>query len=197
MTSRREPTGSAHSEGWVLVTHEENRDERHPQYNEDNESSAQLASVSAPTDDDSDNLACCDNDKSTEYENNHSALFRKTESNGTSTETASTDTMTGLDAGHAAGNGVVNIHPVLTEYSLGRLQSELRQNYTADIHGWVEGTFNLYAHVNDVEPSLQNSMLVRPGKSKASTVSSMSLDHEPTQSAMPAAHDFAKMGSWC
>jgi hypothetical protein len=199
MTPRKEPTDSGHSEDWVFVSHEENRDERHPQYNEDNESSTQLASANAATDDGNHSHAHHDGNMTTEHEKDRLALCRKTESNGTSTETDSTNTVTGLDAGSAGRNAVVNIHPsnILTEYTLNRLQSELHQGYAADIPGWVKGTFYLSALANDVESSMQHSMLVRSGKSRASTVSSMSLDHEHTQPAIPLTHDFCEMGAWC
>jgi len=199
MTSNGEPADSGHGDDWVFVTHDEHNDDRHPQYNSDNESSGQKAKASTPTDR---AQTYPDDDMSTEQENDHSALCRKTESNGTLTETASTDTMTGPCVSSVARSTGFNIDPaaaVLTEYSLRRLQKELSQSFPANISGWLEGTtgFNPYAHTNDFESSMQHSMLVRFGKSKASTMSSMSLEFEPAPPSRSRTHDVFGAGAWC
>ncbi|KAK0655678.1 hypothetical protein B0T16DRAFT_384504 [Cercophora newfieldiana] len=194
MTSRRDPTDSVDGESWVLVSHEEHRDERHPQYNEDNESSTQMAGAVAATDDNHERRHV--NNMNVEVEGGHLAMSRRTESNG-ETETASTDTMTGLNLGDTQ---AVNIHPTgsaLSENSLRRHERELCQGFTASIPQWVEGTtgYSLCAHNNDLESSMLNSMVIGSGRSKASTV--MSLDHDLSQTDMPQAHDFSGMGGWC
>jgi hypothetical protein len=174
------------------VTHEEHRDERHPQYNTDNMSSAQLATASAPT---THNETRHIYGMMVEEEDGHLALCRKTVSNGT-TDTSSTNTITGVGVVGAAGNGDVT---TLTEISLHLHQRELSQGYSPDIPRWVEGTtsFALHAHVHPVGSSMQNSMLVQSRKSKASTISSASLDREPTRLSAPSPHDVFGAGGWC
>jgi hypothetical protein len=169
------------------VSHEEHRDSRHPQYNTDNMSSAQLARASAPT---INNEAHHVYDL-TEEEDDRLAWCRKTVSNG-STDTSSTNTVTVVGAVNTANDP-------LTEISLHLHQRELSQGYSANIPQWVQGTtgFALHAHAHRAESSMQHSILVRSRKSKASTISSVSQDREATRPSAPSPHDVFGAGGWC
>ncbi|KAK0632436.1 hypothetical protein B0T14DRAFT_32899 [Immersiella caudata] len=186
MNSKREPTDSDRSEDWVLVTHEEHRDERHPQYNPDNMSSTQLAAAGAPT---AHHGAHHVHDMISDEEDGRLALCRKTVSNGT-TDTASTNTITG-DVGAAGAAGAVSINPPLTEISLRLHQRVMSQGYSTEISRWIEGTtsFGHCARADQTESS------IRSRRSKASTISS--LEREPTRPSVPSPHDFFGTGGWC
>jgi len=192
MVSKPEAIAAGEADGWVLVVYDDQFSEaRSPQYNEDNLSQPQLAGASTGnTDQDA---------MSVEQEDDHSALDHRTVSNAASTETASTETMTGLRSDISVTSSTASPSPsgqALTESTLLRHQRELSQTYVGHVGGWVQGTglFNRFG--NEFNSSMQNSMVYRIGQSGASTVSSMFLDLEPAVVVRSVSFDTLQIGAW-
>ncbi|KAK3695092.1 hypothetical protein B0T22DRAFT_93156 [Podospora appendiculata] len=181
---------------WVIVdnqfTAEGHTKSRSPQYNGDNESSAQVASASS---DDKHFLAMFEDHESFGLVD-RSTTDHSPNSNGSSTVTGTSgDTLGGATGGGSSKAVTTSIHPKLTQSSLQQLQDEERAKYPAGgVADWAAcaGTCRLNKHL---APSTRHSLVVRSKASSTSHASSQDWLHPPPPSS--AIEAIVAAGAWC
>ena len=179
-------------DNWVMVQPQgPHTRERSPQYNEENECQERLASSSSADDgcfvDAQDNLMT---------QSLEGILSQKTVSHATST---SVETMTGLDMSRSM-NNVTTVHPTgptLTESTLKNYQEVLRQGDAGGILGWLAGTCTCDRYTRHFAASVPPNLQAKTGRSKPSTVSSISLEGDLSSFPPPKMNYFLGMGAWC
>lgn len=173
---------SAPSDGWTKVEFPTSRHTkfRSPEYNDDNESSAQFANISSNYNND----LASENTQGDNVAGTFEILYR-VKSHGCSTETASSDqTFFAEEALKQEGN-VTTVLPVIADHSLPKglslTESILRkhretmaQTYAGNMNSWIEGT--PFVGPLAMPEVSGNAPTTKPPKSKHSIPSSNASD---------------------
>lgn len=195
---------SAPSDSWTTIEFHTSRHtkDRTPEYNDDNESSAQVASISSSSYNGALASEIAQGDLIT---GTHEIPYRA-RSHGCSTETASSDqtffadevmnrqetvaTAPPLTASQSLPKG-----PSLTASVLGRYSEVMAQPYVGNIPSWIEGAGFVGRLARPVVS--ENPPTTKPPKSKQSISSSVGSDWAYVPSSPEQASLIAGSGGWC
>lgn len=192
---------SAASDGWTMVERR-HTESRSPEYNDANESSPQVASMSSPSynGDLASENAQGDNVAGT-FE-----LPHRGRSHGCSTETASSDQtffvdkVTNHQEAVAVGPPLTASQslpkgPALTERALRELREVMGQSYAGNMEGWIDGTPFVGPRPR---PSVsENPPTTKPPKSKHSICSNDGSEFAYLSSSLELANVLVGSGGWC
>lgn len=183
--------GEKKGDDWVIIQEEKpHTRERSPQYNEENESQAQLAGSSSGI---GGSFVIVTDEMLAEA--GYPVGSDNADSQDTSTENGAS-IKTVADPGQTRVTPSVGLP--LTKLVLDINERQPQNTYAGSIAMWVDGVGNIarrYQVTPAYEASLANSVYSWSGNVEASVTSTMSLDREPIEPALN--DDVREAGAWC